>query len=122
MPCAEPNSRARSPLPLRAVPGGCRTVRRHEAPALIAIIFLIGCATGGVTSQLVVPPARAGTSPTRWEHFCATVGPGPEAVTIALNAQGGQGWDLVSVTPNDQRTSAGAGRDAFLVCSKRALP
>jgi hypothetical protein len=93
--------------------------------ALIAIIFLIGCATGGVASQLVapvVPAARAGTTPTRWEYHCSTVGPGPDAVTIDLNAGGGQGWELVSVTPNSERTSYEKGRNAFLVCSKRALP
>jgi hypothetical protein len=90
--------------------------------ALIAIIFLIGCATGGVASQLVAPPARAGTTPTRWEHFCSTAGPGPDAVTLALNAGGGQGWELVSVTLNSELASYEKGRNAFLVCAKRALP
>ena len=93
--------------------------------ALIAIIFLIGCATGGVASQLVAPvvsPARAGTSPTGWEYSCLTTESGADAVTVALNARGGQGWELVSVTPNDQNAIGEKWRNAFLVCSKRALP
>src|SRR5690348_6309430 len=41
---------------------------------IIAIVFIVGCATGGVAAQLVVPPVRAGTSPTRWEYQCAEAG------------------------------------------------
>jgi len=32
----------------------------------LGIVFVIGCAVGGISSQLVVPPVRAGTNPTRW--------------------------------------------------------
>lgn len=38
---------------------------------IIAIVFVVGCATGGVAAQLVVPPVRAGTSPTQWEYHYA---------------------------------------------------
>jgi hypothetical protein len=37
-------------------------MKRH---GFIAIVFIVGCATGGVASQFVLPPARAGTNPTR---------------------------------------------------------
>jgi hypothetical protein len=35
---------------------------------IIAIGFIVGCATGGVAAHLVVPRVRAGTAPTRWEY------------------------------------------------------
>jgi len=31
----------------------------------LGIVFVIGCAVGGVSSQFIVPPVRAGTNPTR---------------------------------------------------------
>jgi hypothetical protein len=103
-------------------------MKRH---GFIAVIFLIGCATGGVASQFVVPPARAGTNPTRWEYLCkAQVAGNPSATefsswgwTTELNRWGAEGWELVSVTP---RPSSGFGgfvtTHDFILCSKRALP
>jgi hypothetical protein len=69
--------------------------------AIIAIVFVIGCATGGIAAQLVVPSARAGTSPTRWEYQCAQVGSAATDVTTALNRLGAEGWELASVAPAD---------------------
>jgi hypothetical protein len=86
----------------------------------IAIIFVIGCATGGVASQLVVPPARAGANPTRWEHFCGEVDPG--SLTAQLNKMGAEGWELASVAQHHRTWSDGTSLDAFMFCSKRALP
>lgn len=87
----------------------------------IAIIFLIGCATGGVAAQIVIPPARAGTTATRWEHFCGRINAG--LLTEQLNRAGAEGWELVSVVPARQGTEMGVTTASeFTFCSKRALP
>jgi hypothetical protein len=41
----------------------------------VAAVFLVGCAVGGVSSQLVVPKASAqqAATLTKWEVFCAEV-------------------------------------------------
>lgn len=83
-----------------------------------AIIFLIGCATGGVASRLVVPPVRAGTAPTRWEYTCILVA---DQLSSSMNSLGAQGWELVTAFPtyyDPIRHDA----TAFTLCSKRALP
>ena len=59
----------------------------------LGLVFILGCATGGVASQLVVPPARAETPPTRWEYLC---GKG-DVTTSKFNEAGAQGWELVAV-------------------------
>ena len=83
---------------------------------IIAIVFVIGCATGGVAAQFVVQPVRAGTSPTRWEYECALVqGSESARVTPTLNKLGAEGWELVSLTP----TQFG---QEMMVCAKRAPP
>ena len=88
---------------------------------LIAIIFLIGCATGGVASQFVAPPARAGTAPTRWEHICGRINSG--SLSENLNKGGADGWELVSVVVAHQLTAFGdTTTDEFTFCMKRALP
>jgi hypothetical protein len=54
-----------------------------------------GCATGGVAAQLVVPPVRASTSPTRWEYHCAGAKTSDDGgVTSTLNKLGAEGWEL----------------------------
>jgi hypothetical protein len=90
---------------------------------IIAIVFIVGCATGGVAAQLVVPPVRAGTSPTRWEYQCvAGAGVHTEEVTATLNKLGAAGWELASLTPKE--TFAGGEGDitSYVLCAKRALP
>ena len=83
---------------------------------LIAIVFVVGCATGGVAAQLVVPPVRAGTSPTRWEYHCAGAETTDDGgVTSTLNKLGAQGWELASMAP-------AYAHNRYLVCTKRALP
>jgi len=88
----------------------------------LALLFIFGCATGGVAAQLVVPPVRAGTSPTRWEYQCLRARNGE--VTAAANQNGAAGWELVSVAPAHQDHEWGNNyeTDAFLLCAKRALP
>ena len=83
---------------------------------IIAIVFIVGCATGGVVAQLVVPPVRAGTSPTRWEYQCAEAGFIPDGTLAAnLNKLGAEGWELVSME------LLGLNR-MHVVCAKRPLP
>lgn len=84
----------------------------------IAIIFLIGCATGSVASHLVVPSARAGTAATRWEHVCDRFD--DAVLTEQLNKAGEEGWELVSVAPAHQTLARSV--DAYTACMKRALP
>jgi len=87
----------------------------------IAIVFVIGCATGSVASQLVVPKARAGTTPTRWEYYCGRVEAG--GLTTALKTAGAEGWELVNVVPARQGTAFATIEVAdFTFCAKRALP
>jgi hypothetical protein len=81
-----------------------------------AVLFLVGCIVGSVSSQLVVPPARAQTSPARWEYFCFEAPNTPAQVTKALNEAGAQGWDLV------EANSYGAINVDALFCTKRVLP
>jgi hypothetical protein len=83
---------------------------------LIAIVFVIGCATGGVAAQLVVSPVRAGTTPTRWEYQCT--GAETDDVAKTLNRFGAEGWELASMAPQ----GAGVYVRAYTLCAKRALP
>lgn len=90
-------------------------------PVLTALVFVIGCAAGGVVSQLAVPPVRAGTNPTRWEYSCTYA---KEKIDETLNASGAQGWELVSAFPHHlehQMNSDLTARD-YGFCFKRALP
>jgi hypothetical protein len=84
---------------------------------IIAIVFVIGCATGGVAAQLVVPAVRAGTAPTRWEYQCADAGHS-EDVTGTANKLGAEGWELVSVAPRGFHGNT----SGYMLCAKRALP
>lgn len=83
-----------------------------KSRALLAVVFVIGCATGGIASQLVIPPVRAGTAPTRWEYLCLQEHADDMA---AYNKAGAAGWEMVSAS------SIGNGNYAT-VCFKRALP
>jgi hypothetical protein len=79
-------------------------------------------ATGGVAAQLVVPPVRAGTAPTRWEYQCALVeGSYGTEVTPTLNKLGAEGWELVSMAPQDRIFEGIGGVLGFMLCAKRAL-
>src|SRR5262249_38746289 len=84
--------------PRRVIPPQYRVMKQS---GIIVVVFVFGCATGGVAAQLVVPAVRAGTSPTRWEYQCATVGKNG-GITAALNQLGAQGWELASTAPAHQ--------------------
>jgi hypothetical protein len=69
---------------------------------LFAVVFLVGCATGGVASQFVVPPAKASASATSWEYFCADTDANDMAdVSGKLNEAGKQGWELVTMNASN---------------------
>ena len=71
---------------------------RHVQPLVISLVFILGCVAGATTAQLVVPKARAGTNPTRWEYHCTTDA-GDDLnrhPPKTLNALGAEGWELVS--------------------------
>ena len=89
---------------------------------IIAIVFVIGCVTGGVAAQLVVPTVRAGTSPTRWEYQCATADRDAEDVTGTLNKLGAEGWELVSLAPRVSMAAGHGGVSSYMLCARRALP
>jgi len=82
---------------------------------VFTLLFVLGCAVGGAASQLVVPPARAGTTPIRWEYLCTN-----GATAEQMNQVGAAGWELVTAVPLNP---GGGWRDADLgFCFKRALP
>jgi hypothetical protein len=89
---------------------------------IIAIVFIVGCATGGVAAQLVVPPVRAGTAPTRWEYWCTMVGAEGGRVTPTLNQLGAEGWELVTMAPLEATKQGYGGTQSYTLCAKRALP
>jgi hypothetical protein len=62
----------------------------------IGIVFLIGCAAGGVARKLVVPPANAqqAATLTKWEYMCQEAGNLEQSVHAAKEA-GLQGWEVV---------------------------
>ena len=79
---------------------------------LVGVIFLVGCVTGGVGAQLVVPPARAGTTGPRWDYFCFNESMLAEQVASRLQEAGAQGWELAT-------TSTASNGGYSLYCMKR---
>ena len=59
----------------------------------IALVFVLGCISGGVASRVVDSPARAQNGPMRWEYNCGTNADGK-----AMNDAGAQGWELATTT------------------------
>jgi hypothetical protein len=78
----------------------------------VAAVFLVGCAVGGVSSQLVVPKASAqqAATLTKWEYLCPT-GIDHEEWPTAANRAGAQGWELATSQLDNGRIYA---------CFKRA--
>jgi len=74
----------------------------------VAGAFMLGC----VSASMVVPPARAGTSPQRWEYHCFDEW-GADDVTEEANKVGKQGWEMAG--GNSLNT-------AVTWCFKRPLP
>jgi hypothetical protein len=84
----------------------------------VGMVFLIGCAVGGISSQLVVPQVRAGTNPTRWEYHCVE---GSEEIVAHSNKMGAQGWEMTAGAGAGSGAGIGSERE-FIWCFKRALP
>jgi hypothetical protein len=87
----------------------------------VAVVFLMGCATGGVSNQLVVPKASAqqAATLTTWEYSCAIV-PDGSTTTQFANQYGAQGWELTLVrTANLKSGHQLADRSPDLYCFKR---
>jgi hypothetical protein len=69
---------------------------------LVAAVFLVGCAVGGVSSQLVVPKASAqqAATLTKWEMHCESVsamspaGSAEDATELGMQL-GAQRWEPV---------------------------
>jgi hypothetical protein len=78
---------------------------------LVGVVFLAGCAAGGVSSQLVVPKASAqqAATLTRWENKC--VQPPWNDMNDVSSRFGAEGWELL--------TANGIGDGNILLCFKR---
>jgi hypothetical protein len=65
---------------------------------MVAAVFLVGCAVGGASSQLVVPKASAqqAATLTKWEYFCDTGGDAADVVVMS-NKLGAIGFEMVAV-------------------------
>jgi hypothetical protein len=76
-----------------------------------AAVFLVGCAVGGVSSQLVVPKASAQQAANfpRWEHHC--VQPAWDDMNRVSTKFGAEGWE--------QFIADGIGDGNILMCFKR---
>ena len=68
----------------------------------VAVVFLVGCGVGGVSSQLVVPKASAQQEATltKWQYFCDTANDGSDSAALA-NKLGKQGWELVGANAHN---------------------
>lgn len=60
----------------------------------VVAVFLVGCAVGGASSQLIVPKASAqqAATLTKWEYHCDMRVDGDD-VTARANQLGAQGWE-----------------------------
>jgi hypothetical protein len=83
----------------------------------VVAVFLVGCAVGGVSSQLVVPKASAqqAATLTKWEYQCTTPG---ASITELANKLGAEGWELVTVRGRTGTVLTGHG-DEDIYCFKR---
>lgn len=69
----------------------------------VVAVFLVGCATGGISSQLAVPRASAqqAAGPTKWQVRCMQ-GKDWDDFTTFANQAGEQGFELVGYSYSDQ--------------------
>ncbi len=84
---------------------------------LLAIVFILGCATARVASDLVVPAARAGSNVTTWEYLCSDAK--PDEVTEELNKMGAAGWEVASLAPHQTMFNGSTMTDELVICAKR---
>jgi hypothetical protein len=74
-----------------------RVMNRAKTAFALLLVFCAGCAAERL---LVVPPARAGTSPQRWEYACGKNGTfdEPQDLVKTANNFGAEGWELIGFT------------------------
>ena len=76
----------------------------------LGVVFLVGCAAGGVASRIGVPAAGAQAATVRWEYMCID---GWAGVTHSSNQLGKDGWDMAA---------AAGTADHMMWCFKRRRP
>ena len=77
---------------------------------MMGVGLALGLAIGCAAAPFVVPPARAGTNPQKWEYSCFDDF-GAESVGSKANQMGAQGWEMAA---------AAGGKSTW--CFKRPLP
>jgi hypothetical protein len=87
-------------------------MRTSNSAAVLFLGIIVGCAAERV---LVVPPARAGTAPQRWEYSCINANDG---VTQQANQFGQQGWELAAAAGGPNTWN---GLPSTIWCFKRPL-
>jgi hypothetical protein len=75
-----------------------RPMQTITRAGLVTLVFLVGCATGGVASQLVVSPAMAQAEPVKedepsWEYSCDIENDVEELNNMATKL-GAEGWEM----------------------------
>ncbi len=92
-------------------------MKKMSIGSVIIIVFLLGCASSSIVSQLLVPPVKANSNPTRWEYTCAIIPDWyskneekKQTAMAKINEFGSQGWEMTE-TP-----------DIHSFCFKRPLP
>jgi hypothetical protein len=86
-------------------------MNRSTLALAIVCAAAIGCAAGAVATSRVVPPARAGSNPQKWEMTCVEENNARKLKDWG-NKAGDQGWELAAAsTPIDvgrvEATSSG---------------
>lgn len=89
--------------------------------AWLSLTFVLGCTTGGVASQLVIPPVHAQSSAPRWEYTCIE---GSRVSSVEMTKLGAAGWELATMIPTHQDFESGRNYQVDLVvtCYKRPQP
>lgn len=90
-------------------------MRQTQSVAVLLLGIIVGCAAERI---LVVPPARAGTTPQRWEYSCESA---IQGITAMANRYGQEGWELTAAAGY----GAGLGlsqEEKMVWCFKRPLP
>ncbi len=66
----------------------------------VVAVFLVGCAVGGVSSQLVVPKASAqqAATLTKWEYQCID-----NLDPVSLQRFGAEGWEISAAVSDGKR-------------------
>jgi len=75
----------------------------------IALVFVAGCAVGGASARLVVPPASAqqAATLTKWEYMCFDGDIEPSEAQTKSNAAGAQAWEMVgALNPRNGNSSS----------------